>query len=406
MNVLVVADVDLQGEVSGAERVLAAHCVGLHKRGHRVHLITGLPDGGGKATEEVQGVQVHRFHRTLTSFWTARRLFQSLSRRTPFDVLVFHQPFSAFGVTLARGSRCVPKAYVFHSPWAEEYGARGIDAPVQWSQMKSITGGRLLRRIIERRVLGTCRRVFVLSRFMRERFVKAHPGFADRVACLPGGVDLDRFMPAEDRQPAKTALRLPVKGPLLLTVRNLEPRMGIDHLLHAMKEVARAGREVNLLIGGEGPLKGELQGLVARLGLETSVRFEGYIPDERLPIYYQAADFFLLPTKALEGFGLVAVEALACGTPVLGTPVGAIPELLGELQPDLLFAGIGPDALARGILEHLDRAQADPQGYQALRAGCLAYAAARFGWDQVTKQLEQELVVLAGGIEERTSREK
>ncbi len=406
MNLLVVADVDLQGEVSGAERVLAAHCLGLKNQGHQVHLIAGIPGGGGQATEEVQGVQVYRYQRTLCSLLSSHRLFWELSRRIPFDVLIFHQPFSAFGITLARKSRSIPKAYVFHSPWAEEYAARGADSKAQSSQLKSITGGRFLRRMVEYHVLKSCQRVFVLSRFMADQFAKTYPEFADRVVCLPGGVDLDRFRPAEDRHAVKAALGFPSTGPLLLTVRNLEPRMGLDHLLHAMKEVAKGRREMNLLIGGNGPMKQELEGLGERLGLKTLVRFEGFIPEERLPTYYQAADFFVLPTKALEGFGLVVVEALACGTPVLGTPVGAIPELLRDLQADLLFERIGPEAIARGILNHLDRAQADPQGYEALRRRCRDYATAQFGWDQVAKQLEQELIVVTGSLEGSASRKK
>lgn len=396
MNLLVVADVDLQGEVSGAERVLAAHCMGLIKRGHQVHLIAGIPDGSAEETEEVQGVQVYRYHRSLGSLLGSRRLFQVLTSQTPFDVVMFHQPLSALGVTLARGSRLIPKAYVFHSPWAEEYAARGADPKAQTLPKQFMRAGRLLRQAVEHLVLRTCQRIFVLSRFMEDRFVKVHPGFGDRVARLPGGVDLDRFRPAEDRQAAKGFLRLPSRGPLLLTVRNLEPRMGIDHLLHATKEVQRQGREVNLLIGGEGPLKSELQELAERLGLGASVRFEGYIPDDRLPIYYQAADFFILPTKALEGFGLVTVEALACGTPVLGTPVGAIPELLGQLQLDLVFAGVGSKAIAHRIVTHLKRAQTDPQEYERLRDRCRAYATARFGWDRIVEDLEQELLNLAG----------
>ncbi|MFQ5803673.1 MAG: glycosyltransferase family 4 protein [Candidatus Methylomirabilales bacterium] len=391
MNFLVVADADLQGEVSGAERVLAAHCVGLYKRGHNVHLIAGIPDRGAKASEGVQGVQVYRYQRSFRSLFGSRQLFQALSCRIPFDALIFHQPLSALGVTLVRESRHIPKVYVFHSPWAEEYAARGPDP-----KSGLAIGGRFLRRAVEHFVLRTCQRIFVLSRFMADRFVKAHPGFAERVVCLPGGVDLERFRPAEDRQAAKATLRLPSRGPLLLTVRNLEPRMGIDHFLHAVKEVTKNGREVNLIIGGEGPLKADLEGLAKQLGLETSVRFDGYIPDERLPTYYQVADFFVLPTKALEGFGLVAVEALACGTPVLGTPVGAIPEILGDLQPDLLFEGIGREDIARGILKHLEQAHSDPQGYEKLRQRCRDYAEDKFGWDRIVERLEQELVDITG----------
>ncbi len=136
------------------------------------------------------------------------------------------------------------------------------------------------------------------------------------------------------------------------------------------------------------------------------MRFLGFIEDSELPLYYQASDAFVLPTRELEGFGLVAVEALACGTPVLGTPVGAIPELLRGLQPDLLFEGIGPEGIASGILKHLERAESDPKGYEALRGRCRAYATARFGWDQVIERLEQELLTLAGGLEASASRIK
>lgn len=396
MNVLVVADVDLQGEVSGAERVLGAHCVGLYKRGHNVHLIAGIPALGVKRTEEVQGVQVHRYQRSLGSLLGSRRLFQSLSSRISFDVLVYHQPLSALGVTLARESRPIPKVYVFHSPWAEEYAARSTNSRSKSSISESINAGRFIRRTVEYFVLATCHRVFVLSRFMADRLFKFHPRIGRRVRCLPGGVDVDRFRPAEDRHAAKASLQLPSEGPLLLTVRNLEPRMGIDHLLHAMKQVAKNGRDLSLVIGGEGPLKDEFKSVADQLGLKTSVRFEGYIPDERLPAYFQAADFFILPTKALEGFGLVAVEALASGTPVLGTPVGAIPEVLAALQPNLLFDGVAPESIARGIMKHLNKAQADPRGYEALRRRCRDYAETHFSWDRIVGRLEQELFNVTG----------
>ena len=387
MNVLVVSDVDLQDGASGAERVLAAHCLWLAKRGHRVYLIAGVRGGGAGAVEEVRGVEVYRYRRSLASCLGAGRLFRALSRRVPVDVMIFHQPLSALGVLFVRASRFIPKASVFLSPWAEEYAVRLADPK---------GAGKLLRRTAERLVLRTCQRIFVLSRFMAARLALEHPRLEDRAVLLPGGVDLDHFRPAESRQALRMSLGVPAGRPLLLTVRNLEPRMGLEHLLHAMAEVAPALKDVFLLIGGAGPMENALRGLVEQLGLGRSVRCEGYIPEERLPAYYQAADFFILPSQALEGFGLVAVEALACGTPVLGTPVGAIPEILGGLQPDLLFEGSTPPAIANGILTHVERAAADPRGYEVLRQRCRAYAAARFGWDPIIEQLERELVRLTG----------
>src|SRR5207249_11052699 len=82
--------------------------------------------------------------------------------------------------------------------------------------------------------------------------------------------------------------------------------------------------------------------------------FLGFIPDETLPSYYHAADVFVLPTRELEGFGLVTVEALACGTPVLGTPVGATPEVLSGLDASLVFRGISAEIMAEDLLRFLE----------------------------------------------------
>jgi glycosyltransferase involved in cell wall biosynthesis len=213
---------------------------------------------------------------------------------------------------------------------------------------------------------------------------------------IPGGVDPQRFRPAEDRDAVRKALGIPTGTFVLLTVRNLEPRMGLDSLVRAMAILRQQAPDLMILVGGAGSLRGDLESLTGSLDLQGKVKFLGFIPDNELPLYYQASDAFVLPTRELEGFGLVAVEALACGTPVLGTPVGAIPEILGELQPDLLFEGIEAETIARGILKHLQRAQADPQGYEALRRRCREYATIHFSWNRIVERLEQELVDIIG----------
>jgi SAM-dependent methyltransferase len=106
---------------------------------------------------------------------------------------------------------------------------------------------------------------------------------------------------------------------------------------------------------------------------------------------------FVLPTRELEGFGLVTAEALACGTPVLGTPVGATPELLEPLDPDLVFRAATPDAMAADLDALLVRLAADPAGAMALRTACRRDAEARFGWDRVLDELETTLVEIADG---------
>lgn len=407
LRILVAADVSPYTVLGGAERILREHTVRLVKRGHRVHLLA-RETGGRKLREEViNGVAISSFpvgpsynlRFAPSSIFQARRLFQTLHRREGFDLLNLHQPFSALGVLTSRESRGLPTVYTFHSPAFLEFRVRQGEAkPRPLVHLLSS-----LYKGIERFCFRKADRIVVLSRFSSDLLQRHYGIGGEKIVVIPGGVDLRHFAPNGERKRFKTELGCPPDAFLLLTIRNLVPRMGLDALLHAMleqslrKKGSKAVNDAILLIGGEGPLEQDLKGLAKRLGLVTSVRFEGYIPEEQLPTYYQVADFFILPTKELEGFGLVAVEALACGTPVLGTPVGAIPEILGALQADLLFEGTDPQAIAKGILTHLRRAQADPESYKALRTRCRTYASAHFGWEAIIDLLEQEFVTVALG---------
>src|SRR3989475_12274177 len=106
---------------------------------------------------------------------------------------------------------------------------------------------------------------------------------------------------------------------------------------------------------------------------------------------------FVLPTRELEGFGLVTVEALACGTPVLGTPVGAPPELLDPLDPRLVFPSATPEAIGERLVEFLDRLEHDPGATARLRQAARAHAERHYGWDRTVEALEAELAHLVSG---------
>src|SRR4029453_1030634 len=143
--------------------------------------------------------------------------------------------------------------------------------------------------------------------------------------------------------------------------------------------------------GGTGSLAELLKAQSRALGLELHVKFPGFVPDEALPRYYQAADAFVLPTRELEGFGLVTVEALACGTPVLGTPVGATPEILRALCPSLVFRGTAPEAMADDLERFLADMARDPDAYARLRAACREHVERHYTWERASGELEGAL---------------
>jgi glycosyltransferase involved in cell wall biosynthesis len=208
--------------------------------------------------------------------------------------------------------------------------------------------GRVKERL-EGTVYRRANRVIVLSNAFARLVVEDFGVDPERVRLVPGSVDVERFAIPASKADARRELNLPTDRPVLVSVRRLVKRMGLHHLLDALPSVVAAFPEVLLCIGGRGPMLAELQAMVQRLGLEKNVRFLGFIPEEQLPLLYRAADFNVVPTEALEGFGLVAAEAIAAGTPSLVTPVGGLPEVVVPLSKSLVFESTSSADIGAGL---------------------------------------------------------
>jgi glycosyltransferase involved in cell wall biosynthesis len=268
----------------------------------------------------------------------------------------------------------LPLVVHFHGPYADEMLAE-----------RGGMGGRVRARIaryVEREVLRRARRVITLSEafaaIARERYGVP----VDRIRVIPGGLDMRPYMNV-DRSLARQRLSWPADRPILVCVRRLARRMGIEGLIDAVSDVRREHPDVLLMIGGKGELTVELQQRIDRGGLQNNVQLLGFVPEEQLPWVYAAADVAIVPTITLEGFGLITVEALASGTPVLGTPVGGTPEILTPLDPNLVFASTRPTDMAQRIDAVLASRVRLPDADQ-----CRAYAR-RFDWDQVAGRIKQ-----------------
>jgi glycosyltransferase involved in cell wall biosynthesis len=153
--------------------------------------------------------------------------------------------------------------------------------------------------------------------------------------------------------------------------------MGLDVLIEAAALVQKALPEVMMLIAGTGHAEAELEARIAERKLEGHVRLLGFVAEDDLPLLYAAADLSVLPSLALEGFGLAIVESMAAGTPTVGTPVGGIPEVLRPFRPGLISADATPQALGETLTRLLTGAEPAPDPDD-----CRRYAA-RFGWDTV-----------------------
>jgi D-inositol-3-phosphate glycosyltransferase len=154
-----------------------------------------------------------------------------------------------------------------------------------------------------------------------ERF---YGGVPAKIHTIPCGVDLERFHP-RDRLAARAAIGLDPALPVLLAVGRLERLKGLDLLVEALSQLDQP-RPVLLIAGGDvqsSAYREELEALARNLGVWDAVRFLGPVPHDRLPVYYSAADVTVVPSY-YESFGLVAVESMACGTPVVASRVGGL----------------------------------------------------------------------------------
>jgi glycosyltransferase involved in cell wall biosynthesis len=192
------------------------------------------------------------------------------------------------------------------------------------------------------------------------------------------GADLDRFRPL-DRAQAKA--RLGLSGPLLVTAGALIPRKGQAFAIESLRHLPDA----TLMLVGDGPDRGALEGLARRLGVDGRVRFLGGRPHEELPALLGAADVAVQPSSA-EGLANVWVEALACGTPVVTCDVGGVRDAVDRPAAGRLLAR-DAEAIAAAVRELL----AAPPAAEAVRA-----ASEKFSWTRNSAELFEHLSRVAG----------
>lgn len=362
----------------------------LAERGHEVTVLTRRRDEVPEV-DAVGGMRVRRYDLRVDgehALAVARQLPSAVSRVRDHlddvgepDALSLQATVSEPIVDALVPDR-VPRTSVFHSPWPTEFAIKA-DREGPTGVRRRLNVG--LRRAIERRCLARCERVVTLSSFMADRLHEAHPGVGD-AHVVPGGVDPARFHPKAGRDE-----RLASADPAFLTVRRLSPRMGHRQLVDAFARVVDEHPRAELFVAGDGPLREPLEQRVARRGLAERVRLLGYVPEAELPALFASADVLALPTQRLEGFGLATVEALASGTPVVATPVGATPEVLAPLRSEatpapLLAEDAGPQAMAEAMAAW---ARAPPSERAEAGRRARRVAEERYAWERVVDELER-----------------
>lgn len=395
LSVLMVSDYPLGEMIGGSVRVLYEQSKWFTRRGHQVHILT-REEQFNKGYKENNDILEWKYpinkKNSITFLWSTikncKKCFNALSKKYAFDFICFHQPFSAFSVLRSSVIKNAKKIYICHSLSYEEFQSRNhMPSGIIHGCIYQLN--ILIRKYLESNVLKKSDIVVVLSQFTAQRLGAVYGIKSEKIRVIPGGIDLERFHPSKNNLCIRQKLNLPRDKMILLTVRSLVPRMGLANLITALKDIVVKAPDVHLILGGEGPLKKNLISLTNKLGLKDYVNFVGFIKEENLPDYYRAADIFVLPTKELEGFGLVTLEALASGLPVLGTPVGGTKEILGKFDPSFIFASFEPRSIAESILEKYFNFKKEPQMRMEVSNRCRDFVERHYSWEKNIDSIER-----------------
>ena len=361
--------------VGGVTQHVDGTATALRARGHRVTVVTSRHAGASPNGGEPG---VFRMGRNFTLLYNGadnnitlglgleRTLKEHLDRER-YDVVHVHCPLSPSLPMLAIRAARQPVVGTFHS-------VSDSHAPF-----------RIFRAIL-RPYFDRLAHVIAVSEAARNDVLRV---FSRSISVVPNGVDLARFRPG-----VPPVARYAGGPPNILFVGRFDPRKGLPELLQACAALAARGLDFRLILVGDGRLKPRLERL-ARRSLPGRVIFEGQVPHESLPQYYATADVFCSPARGAESFGLVLLEAMALGVPVVATDIPGYRCVVTHGREGLLVPPRDPASLAAALETMLrDRELRAGMGARGVRT------ASRFGWDQVASDLERIYHSVVGASQE------
>ena len=336
--------------------------------GERARVIHLAVDGPGDMPKEVLYPHLPEFAYRLNQFKEANRLH--------YHLLHSHYWLSGWVALSLQDCWKVPHIAMLHTLGEVKNRARPEEDETE------------LRIETERQVIGGAHSVIATTLLEKSEMVSFYGALPDRVQVVPCGIDMDLFQPLPQEE-ARLALGLP-STKLLLFVGRLVPLKGLEILLHSMSQLGDGVRLA--VVGGDpaGSVVGRLRRLASELGIEGRVDFLGAVEHQRLPLFYSAADICVMPSY-YEHFGLVAVEALACGTPVVASGVGGLKSVVRDGETGYLVPELRPELFAERIQRLLHD---DP--LRKSFATAARPSVERFGWGTVIEHIIGTYQRLAG----------
>jgi glycosyltransferase involved in cell wall biosynthesis len=326
--------------VGGAERYVSSIAAKLSDIGHDVTVYcASKPLHHGESYDGK--VRIVRMRTPMAFYGTPVTLFPESFFKEDYDIIHanFPSPYLAAASSFVAKLKNTPSVLTWHN-----------DLPAVTGAAKLLVG---LHDLAAPLYLSNFRKIIATTKVYAERS-RTLRKFADRVVVIPNGVDTSKFNPSVKGDRIREKYRLQEKS-VVLFVGALTPwhkYKGLDYLLRATAIAKKRDGSLALLVVGSGSLLPYYRKLAKELRIENVVIFAGFVGDDELPEYYAACDFFVLPsTDASEGFGIVLLEAMASGKPVIGSRVGGMVDVIRVGENGLFVSPNDVESLASKIIE-------------------------------------------------------
>jgi glycosyltransferase involved in cell wall biosynthesis len=363
--------------MGGIEKVSYEQSKRLTKTGYQIDVLTSKIKGRNE--HPAKGIRIFHF--------STINLAERIGVPYPIPSLQAYKTFTKF---IKKCELVHAHGHVYMSSYLAGKVAKKYKKPFILTQHNTFidyqSGLNILEHLndltIGKAVLKDADRIIVVSNKTREYVHKLGADWS-KTSVIYNGVDIDYFHPV-NKEKSRKKLGLPKNRKLIFSVRRLVYKNGLDTLIESIPYVARNHPNTLFVVAGKGPSKKLIEDRIKELGIEDNIKLTGFVPDELLPVYYDAADYFVLPSASGEGLPLVLLEAMACGLPVIATTVGGTPEIINHMKNGVLVPPRNPEAMATTMSELLLQDELGPSiGKEARRV-----IENRFTWEENLRQLQ------------------
>jgi glycosyltransferase involved in cell wall biosynthesis len=361
----------------GIEQVSYEQSKRLTQSGYQIDVLTSKFEG--RNTNPAKGIRIYHY----PSLSIAKRF------GVPYPIISF-KAYKTFVQHIKKCDLVHAHGHVYMSSYMAGMVAKKYKKPFIVTQHNTFIDYQSLLNMAEhlndltigKSVLKRADRIITVSKETMKYVLKLGAD-KSKTSVIYNGVDVDTFCPTNKKENRKK-LGLPKNRKIILSARRLVYKNGLGTLIESVPLVAQNHPDVLFVVAGKGPSRKLIEDRIKELGIDNNIKLTGFVPDNLLPSYYGAADYFILPSASGEGLPLVLLEAMACGLPVIATTVGGTPEIVKHMKNGVLVPPRNPEAMAETTAKILSDERLGPSiGEKARRI-----IEDRFTWEENVSQLQ------------------